>query len=437
MFKKLLFIVSLLYSALFHSSAEVYYLKLNGKKVDGSFQISEGVSSEIFKSATLSNFNSSDDKAIYYDSDGKIVVYLPTVTGSNYDRVEEAQKQFENILNSGLIKNGDFDLTYVDVPARWKNGDEISKNRQMPGIAVRIDNTIQTKDGENIEKFPVLCATKSGGKVDDEESGATKFLTEASWESFFDEEVKKEQRFYDKRHTHQNVSNVEFLDDGEHTERQLFYSLIHNIVSNDDRKISLQRNAASTVSNSTFFVWTKGNPCITDTNFYHDNGGGCCSVWYKNTLLPKLRNVSSQVFIYFDNVFSNSEIWLNASNGHKTLVEVLSGKSITATNEDYFIPCKYVKDRQVLGVRITGETVPAEFDTLFVKVCGVGDADTMKMHLNLDDGKIPYVVDTGYRLPSSYSFTTAERQTVIDLLNRWMNGEGGQLTIQFVDHYKS
>lgn len=436
-FRKLLFIVSLSYSALFHSSAEVDYLRI---KEDG-IGIRGGIT---FKKAEGDVATNED--VVYYEEVGKgkkaekrIVIYLPSSFGGN--RVEEAKKQFENILNSGLIADGNFNLKYVDIPATWKDNEKISKTRQMPGIAVRIDSTIK-KDGEkNIETFPVVRATKSAGKVGG--TDATKFLTNESWESLFSKEVKNKQRYYDENHKAEDIEPIRggaLLDDGEHTERQLFYSLIYNnIISDNKGRITLQKEKAPSASESTFFVWTRGNPCITDNNFHHDNGGICCSVWYRSVLQPKLKEVSSQMRIYFNNKSIPVEgIHFGVEKeGERFLVSVLIGSQLPRGFRGRHLSRKDLEDKQVLEVRITGETIPKEFDTLLVNV-GVADSlFKMKQYLSLADNMIPYIVEHSGSEPLSYSFTIAERRAVIYLLNRWMKGEEEQPTIQFADHYKN
>lgn len=346
--KKILYIFSLIVGILLNASADVYKLKVTNKEQkirekkiklqkQSNFWVTDGIprvdetqanNTNTMKFVAIDNSTQSivndwidsgkiDDqkyrnpRKIYFKKgSGEVVIYL---NGINLeDRRAVAKQQFENILKCGLLSKNiircnnkgyahakgenNLDRTtsfnsnifenkflqtlqrdkLLDSFVSYKNStneqeDIITQNPlglsdrwQMPGIAVRVSHN---KD-EN--EFPVMCSMKISRPS---KCNANDFFQKGDWKNLFSD-----------------TPPTKAFGNYEHTERQLFYSMV---CGNTENVTQTQMK-----DNDTFFIWTKGNPCITQDNF-PDNGGYCCAVWYKN-IIKKLVGKNSKVFLYFN-----------------------------------------------------------------------------------------------------------------------------------------
>lgn len=343
--KKILYIFSLIVGILLNASADVYKLKVTDKLagkdefyVKGELPHNTADSNAIKFVAIDKNTGSIvndwidsgkiDDqkylnpRKIYFKKgSGEVVIYLNGITNLE-DRRAVAKQQFENILKCGLLSKNIIrcdnkgyahakgknnldrttsfnsnifenkflqilqrdevlvfssslkNLTYNQKNIITQNPLGLSDRWQMPGIAVRVSNSG--------DEFTVMCSMKISRPSD---CNANDFFQEGDWQNLFSVQTKA-------------------FGNYEHTERQLFYSMVcgntelHELHVVTPLTLPKPPTPTQMKDNDTFFIWTNGNPCITQDNF-PDNGGYCCAVWYKN-IIKKLVGKNSKVFLYFN-----------------------------------------------------------------------------------------------------------------------------------------
>ncbi len=359
--QKILYIFSLIVGILLNASADVYKLKVTDKeqkireeninlRKQPNFWVTDGIPNIIstyigtnamkfvaidkntgsivndwIDSGKIDDQKYRNPRKIYFKKgSGEVVIYLKEITNPE-DRRAVAKQQFENILKCGLLNKNK--STFNDkIFAQQFNG----QNWQMPGIAVKV--------AHNRNENAVMCSMKISRPSD---CNANDFFQEKDWENLFSK-----------------TPPTKAFGNYEHTERQLMFSMLHKSINltktnNNKLRFSNQQKTKRTPvvpsENDSFFVWTKGNPCISIDDLV-DNGGYCCAVWYKHIIKDLLKG--AKMHLYYgekSGVSKDIQVRLcgraknNKSNcypNHKNferiagLVDIFSVDSMDATKED-------------------------------------------------------------------------------------------------------
>lgn len=428
--KKILYIFSLIVGILLNASADVYKLKVTNKEQkirekkiklqkQSNFWVTDGIprvdetqanNTNTMKFVAIDNSTQSivndwidsgkiDDqkyrnpRKIYFKKgSGEVVIYL---NGINLeDRRAVAKQQFENILKCGLLNKNKNTFNYK-IFAQQFNG----QNWQMPGIAVRVSNSG--------DEFTVMCSMKISRPSD---CNANDFFQEKDWKNLFS-----------------NTPPTKAFGNYEHTERQLMFSMLHrsiNLTKTDNNKLRFsnqQKTKCTPVApseNDSFFVWTKGNPCISIDDLV-DNGGYCCAVWYKHIIKDLLKGAKMHLY-YGDKSGTSKDI-------HVRLCGYGKNKPNCYPNHENFKRIAGLVD--IFSVNSTCDT-KEDSEAFRAVLQEYNRSENAKILLYITDYYISYlknIINTNYLRCSisgrnSHCIPTTQDAT-IKILNTWMGND--------------